>query len=65
MDTHELGHNQLHRKIYMQGKAFHENKIFNECSLYELEPNIFVANLLISDENIINALKKTDKEMAE
>ncbi len=64
--AHEIGHDQLHRKICIKGKAFHENRIFNESSLYELQANIFAAHLLISDEDIINTLKKekTDKEMA-
>ncbi len=64
--AHELGHDQLHRKVCIKGRAFHENKIFNESSIYELEANIFAAHLLISDKDIINVLKeeKTDKEMA-
>jgi len=54
--AHELGHDLLHR-------CFSENSILSEISLFDLdkrqeyEANLFAADFLISDEEILSAAK--------
>lgn len=59
--AHELGHDQLHRKLVAKGAMFHENNLFVDTSRCELEANIFAAHLLIADEDILPLLcEETD-----
>ncbi len=52
---HEIGHAVLHRNA--SGiKAFHDFALFDESSVYEYEANIFAADYLMDDEEVISLL---------
>ncbi len=51
---HELGHAVLHRKQALN--TFHEISSFNESNIYEKEANLFAAEYLLEDEEVLNAL---------
>ena len=48
---HELGHHFLHRHHAVS--AFRENGLYDMSSRLEIEANIFAANFIISDEDVI------------
>lgn len=52
---HEIGHAVLHRKS--SGiKAFHDFALFDETSVYEYEANIFAADYLMDDDEVLSLL---------
>ena len=53
--AHELGHGRLHRNC-SDIKAFHDFALFDETSHYEYEANIFAAELLLDDADVLEAL---------
>lgn len=53
--VHELGHAVLHRKTTGL-KAFHEFSLFDETSTMEYEANIFAAEFLMNDEDVLELL---------
>lgn len=64
--AHELGHDQLHREYCINGANFHESRVFQSTSRFELEANIFAAHLLIPDEDVIQLIQyaSSDRELA-
>lgn len=55
--SHEVGHAVLHRN--MTGiKAFHDFALFDETSLYEYEANIFAAEYLMDDTDVLELLNE-------
>jgi len=54
--AHELGHAVLHRKKGLH--AFHEAAMFDESSLLEKEANIFAAEYLLKDEEVLDLLNQ-------
>lgn len=52
--AHELGHVVLHRGSGV--KCFHDVTLFDESSLMEKDANLFAAELLMSDEDVLEAL---------
>ena len=57
---HELAHDRLHRKIAML-KGFQEFELFNKILPAEYEANIFAAELLIADNELLSLLNDDDK----
>ncbi len=53
--AHELGHALLHRKAAAQ-KAFSDFMLFDDAGTLEYEANIFAAELLISDSQLLSLL---------
>ena len=53
--SHELGHAVLHRKC-TGVKAFHDFALFDTASKYEYEANIFAAEFLLPDSNVLEVL---------
>jgi Zn-dependent peptidase ImmA (M78 family) len=53
--SHELGHAVLHQKA-SGVKAFHDFRLFDETSVYEYEANIFAADLLMDDDEVLGLL---------
>lgn len=56
--AHELGHDMLHRDLAVGG--IRENTMFLSGNKTEREANIFAAELLISDKEILNELDYCD-----
>ena len=54
--SHELGHAVLHRKSGV--KAFHDIGLFDESSLTEKEANLFAAEYLLNDEEVLDTLNR-------
>lgn len=54
--AHELGHAVLHRNRGMN--TFHEVSLFDEASRYEKEANLFAAELLLDDYEVIETLNR-------
>ena len=52
--AHELGHAVLHRKCGVH--AFNEVALFDESSLYEKEANLFAAEYLLDDAEVLESL---------
>jgi Zn-dependent peptidase ImmA (M78 family) len=63
--AHELGHDALHRE-YAEKQAFQELELFGHASRHEYEANLFLAELLIEDEEMLAYVKegKTNEEVA-
>ena len=63
--AHELGHDALHRE-YAEKRAFQELELFGHASRHEYEANLFLAELLIEDEEMLTYVKegKTSEEIA-
>ena len=53
--AHELGHDRLHRNIAML-KGFQEVELFDMAQPAEYEANIFAAELLVDDDEILGIL---------
>lgn len=53
--SHEIGHAVLH-KNQAGVKPFHDFGLFDSTSTYEYEANIFAAELLLDDEDVIEKL---------
>ena len=58
--AHELGHDRLHKKIAML-KGFQEIELFDMARPAEYEANIFAAELLIDDKELLELLNDEDK----
>ena len=54
--AHELGHDQLHNKIAL-AKGFQEVGLFNMTIPTEYEANVFAAELLIDDVELLGLIK--------
>lgn len=52
--AHELGHAVLHRKCGV--RAFHEIGLFDESSAMEKDANLFAAELLLEDSEVLETL---------
>lgn len=52
--AHELGHAVLHKKCGV--RAFHEVGMFDESSVMEKEANLFAAELLLEDSQVLDML---------
>jgi Zn-dependent peptidase ImmA (M78 family) len=58
--AHELGHAVLHRELaFLRG--FQEFELFDTASKAEYEANLFAAELLIEDEELLDLLNDDDK----
>lgn len=57
--AHELGHDRLHREIAML-KGFQEIELFDATLPTEYEANIFAAELLINDDELIERFNDRD-----
>jgi Zn-dependent peptidase ImmA (M78 family) len=55
--SHEIGHAVLHRKE-AGIKAFHDFALFDETSVYEYEANIFAADYLMEDSEVLELLNE-------
>ena len=53
--AHELGHAVLHRNI---SASFHDFSFFDDRSMLEYEANLFAAELLIDDEELLSILEE-------
>ena len=58
--AHELGHDRLHKEI-AQLKGFQEVELFVKSITTEYEANLFAAELLIDDEEVLGLLGDDDK----
>ena len=58
--AHELGHDRLHEKIALL-KGFQEIELFDMTLPTEYEANIFAAEILIDDEELLELLNDNDK----
>lgn len=54
--AHELGHAMLHRTEGMS--AFHDVAMFDESSMMEKEANLFAAEYLMDDKDVLHALNR-------
>ncbi len=54
---HEIAHAVLHRKA-SGFKAFHDFDLFDEASIYEYEANIFTADYLLDDDEVLDLLNE-------
>lgn len=63
--AHELGHDALHRE-YAEKQAFQDFELFGHASRHEYEANLFLAELLIGDEEMLSYIRegKTNEEIA-
>jgi Zn-dependent peptidase ImmA (M78 family) len=52
--AHELGHAVLHNKLGIH--AFHDIGLFDESSILEKDANLFAAEYLLQDEDVLAAL---------
>ena len=52
--AHEIGHAKLHRKSGIH--AFHEVGLFDESSFMEQEANLFAAEFLLDDQDVLETL---------
>jgi len=58
--AHELGHDRLHKEIAML-KGFHEVELFDMARPVEYEANVFAAELLIADDELLELLNDDSK----
>jgi len=58
--AHELGHDRLHKEIALQ-KGFQEVELFDMALPAEYEANLFAAELLIDDGELLDLLNDRDK----
>jgi len=54
--AHELGHAELHRANGLY--AFHDVAMFDDSSLMEKEANLFAAEFLMDDKDVLSALNR-------
>ena len=54
--AHEICHAEYHRKASIH--AFHEMALFDQTSEFEKEANLFAAELLLEDEDVLDALNR-------
>ncbi len=55
--SHELGHAVLHRK-HNGLSAFHDFELFDETSRFEYEANIFAAEYLMQDAEVLELMRE-------
>ncbi|MCL1874676.1 MAG: ImmA/IrrE family metallo-endopeptidase [Synergistaceae bacterium] len=58
--AHELGHDRLHKEIAML-KGFQEIELFDMIRPAEYEANVFAAELLIADDELLELLNDDNK----
>jgi len=58
--AHELGHDRLHKEVAML-KGFQEVELFDRAQPTEYEANIFAAEVLIDDNELLELLNDEDK----
>lgn len=58
--AHELGHAVLHGKLAAM-RGFHELELFDNLVPTEYEANLFAAELIISDDEILELMNDKDK----
>ena len=58
--AHELGHDRLHNEIAML-KGFQEIELFDKANPMEYEANLFAAELLVSDDDLLEMLNDEEK----
>lgn len=54
--AHELGHAVLHRNCGVH--AFHDVTMYDSTSVYEKEANLFAAEYLLEDDEVLDALNQ-------
>ena len=54
--SHELGHAVLHRSSGVH--AFHDVTMYDSTSVYEKEANLFAAEYILDDEDVLEALNQ-------
>ena len=54
--AHELGHSMLHRRSGL--RAFHDVTMFDESSVMEKEANLFAAEFLMEDNDVLEVLNQ-------
>ncbi|MPM76217.1 hypothetical protein SDC9_123214 [bioreactor metagenome] len=54
--AHEIGHAVLHRKALVSLKAFHDFSLYDTTSQFEYEANLFAAEYLLEDQQVIEKL---------
>ena len=54
--AHELGHAVLHRKSGV--RAFHDIGLYDESTITEKEANLFAAEYLLKDEEVLDVLNR-------
>jgi Zn-dependent peptidase ImmA (M78 family) len=58
--AHELGHDRLHKEIALL-KGFQEVELFDMASPVEYEANLFAAEFLIDDQELLELLNDDSK----
>ena len=58
--AHELGHDRLHQEIAMH-RGFKEIEVFNMAVQTEFQANLFAAEILIDDSELLEMLNDEDK----
>jgi len=58
--AHELGHDRLHKEIALL-KGFQEIELFDMAQPLEYEANLFAAELLIGDDELLKLLNDKDR----
>ena len=56
--AHEIGHAVLHKEQLANLKAFHDFALYDTATRYEYEANLFAAELLLDDEEVIGKLNE-------
>lgn len=56
--AHEIGHAVLHRRELATLKAFHDFSLYDMTSKYEYEANLFAAEYLLDDGEVIEKLNE-------
>lgn len=65
--AHELGHDQLHRKM-AQKNALREFSLFEKSSIPEYEANLFASEILLDTQTVLDAIFRdayTSQQIAE
>lgn len=57
--AHEIGHAALHHELLRQ-RAFHDFSMYDNASTLEYEANLFAAELLLEDEQVLERLREYD-----
>ena len=58
--AHELGHALLHPDILISMRSLNEIELFDSSNVTEYEANIFAAELLIPDDDLLDMLNSTE-----
>ena len=58
--AHELGHDQLHRDIAEQKRAFQEFSLYQMKDKYEYEANVFASAILLPTDRMLEYIKEGD-----